>query len=225
MKAFCIADIHERSEFLTALENFLSKEKFDLVLLLGDIVNAGRNIEYFQKFIEIIEKEKLPMFWVPGNNDVGQVYERMKNSKYSVENKMVKFGGLPALSSTKSMQAGEKIIGMGGVPDLYGHNIYYPKVTTRDFENSIFLSHIPPKNVKNLKRFDHDNVDRNIKIKDAPKIQICSHIHSAWGVGYIGQTKILKLPAGLNMMAAILDTETLAVEFIDMKKYARINLN
>jgi len=225
MRALCIADIHEKSQFLTALENFLSKEKFDLVFTLGDIVNFGRNMEYFNQFIKIIENSKLPMFWVPGNNDVGDVYKVMSKSRYSVENKLKKFKDLPADASRPAMQAGEKIVGMGGVPDLYGHNIYYPEVAAEDFAGCIFLSHIPPRKVKDLKKFDHGTVDRSIKVKNAPKIQISGHLHHLWGVGYIGQTKILNLPAGLDMMVATLDTETLAIKFIDMKKYDRVSLS
>jgi len=211
MRALCLSDIHEKREFLVALESLLSKEKFDLVFMLGDFVNFGRNLEYFGQFIKIIEDARLPMFWVPGNNDVGDVYKVMSKSRYSVENKLKKFED-------------EKIVGMGGVPDLYGYNIYYPRVTAKDFSDCIFLSHIPPRKVKNLKKFDHSSVDGSIKIKNAPRIQISGHLHHNWGVGFVGKTKILKLPAGLNMMAAILNTETLKVEFIGMKKYDKVKL-
>jgi hypothetical protein len=117
----------------------------------------------------------------------------------------------------------EKIIGMGGVPDLWGHGIFYPKVKSEEMKDSIFLSHIPAKNFKNLHKFDHNEYDKSVEIKNAPKIQISGHQHSYWGVGYIGRTKILKLPAGLNLMAANLDTKTLKVEFIKLTNYNKVN--
>jgi len=209
MRAFCFADLHARANFLPALKNLLKREKFDCIFCLGDIVNAGREVKYLGRLLTIVNNLHLSFFSVPGNNDIGEVYIAME--KYSVENKMVELKG-------------EKIVGMGGVPDLYGHNIYYPKVAAKDFANSIFLSHIPPVRVEGLKRRDYQIEKRKI-FKDAPKIQISGHVHSAWGVGYIGKTKILKLPAGLDMMAAILDTKSLAVEFIDMKKYDKGSLN
>ena len=223
MKVLCIADLHAKAGFLPAMRNFLANEKngdIEAIFCLGDIVNAGGDLEYLGNLLSI--DNKLPFFYVPGNNDYGAVYDIMK--KYSVENKIVEFRGLPADASRPAMQTGEKIIGMGGIPDLYGHNIYYPNVKAEDLKDSIFLSHIPPNKVKNLKKFDHNEINAN-DLKNAPKIQISGHIHSAWGVGYIGKTKVLKLPAGLDMMAAILDTESLAVEFIDMKKYDRVSLS
>lgn len=210
MRALCISDTHEKNGFLIALENLLRKEKFDFVIMTGDIVNNGRNMGYFNQFIEIIENSKLPMFWVPGNNDIGAVYQAMSKSDYSVENKKVEF-------------LGEKIIGMGGVPDLWGHNIYYPKVKEKDLKGSIFLSHIPPKKFVNFRKFDHFEQEKGVNLKNAPKIQISGHQHNYWGVAYIGKTKILMLPAGLNMMVAILDTKTLKVEFLHLNDYNKSN--
>jgi hypothetical protein len=133
----------------------------------------------------------------------------MRKRSYSLEGKLVKFNG-------------EKIIGMDGVPDLWGHGISYPKVSETDLSDAIFLSHIPAKNFKNYHKFDHDEIDQTIVLKNAPKIQISGHQHSYWGVAYIGKTKILKLPAGLDLMAAMLDTETLKVKFIDLSDYNKL---
>ena len=210
MKALCFADLHAKTAFLPAMRNFLSSRKNDdieVIFCLGDIVNFGGDLEYLGNLLTIVNK--LPFFYVPGNNDFGPVYKIMK--KYSVENKMVEF-------------AGEKIIGMGGIPDLWGHNIFPPKVSDADIENSIFLSHIPPKNFKNFRKFDHAEIDDGVELESAPKIQICGHQHHYWGVAYIGKTKILKLPAGLLMMAAILDTESLKVEFINLTDYAKVKV-
>lgn len=210
MKVLCLSDIHGKENFLISLKNFLSSRKFAGVLMLGDIVNNGRDMEYFHRFVRIIESFQLPMFWVPGNNDVGGVYEEMSQSKYSVENKKVEFEG-------------EKIIGMGGVPDLWGHNIYMPDVEPGEMKDAIFLSHIPVKKFVNFKRFDHQDYQKGVKLLDSPKIQISGHQHSYWGVGYIGKTKILKLPAGVNMMATILDTKSLKIEFINLSDYNKSN--
>lgn len=206
MKALCISDAHAKIGFLESLEFFLAKEQPEAIFFTGDIVNHGQEIDYLKKFNSIILNSGIPLFWVPGNNDIGPVYELMRRKKYSVEDKFVQYGG-------------EKIVGMGGAPDLWGHNIYYPKVKENEIKDSIFLSHIPPKNFVNFKKHDHKEYDKNVELKNAPKIQICGHQHSYWGVGYIGKTKILKVPAGLNMMAAILDTETLKVEFINITDY------
>ncbi len=243
MKALCISDLHARISFLPALEKLLSAEKFDLMLCAGDITNNGEEIEYCQKFISIANK--LPFFFVPGNNEQGEIYHLFDD--FSVEGKLREFKGLPAdaspvrndvatsggrpampagMPSAKPMaawQAGEKIIGMGGVPDLWGHNIYPPKISDEEMSDSIFLSHMPAKNIENIKKFDWTSEKTSdLKLSAAPKIQISGHEHHFWGVGFIGKTKILKLPAGLNMMAAELDTENLKVKFIDMRKYDKV---
>jgi predicted phosphodiesterase len=210
MKALCISDIHAKQGFLVAFKNLLKEQKFDFLLMLGDIVNNGQETDYFESFLRIVESADLPMFWVPGNNDIGKVYDKMSHSRYSVENKKVDFGG-------------EKIVGMGGVPDLWGHNIFMPEVKPEEMKGSIFLSHIPAKKFVNFKKFDHNNLPKNTDFKNAPKIQISGHQHSYWGVGYIGKTKILKLPAGLNMMVTSLDTDNLKIEFINLTDYNKSN--
>ena len=210
MKAICISDVHAKVGFLEAFNQYLTDKRPDCIFFTGDIVNQGREIEYLKKFDQIITKHQIDMFWVPGNNDIGPVYELMRKRKYSVEDKLVHFND-------------EVIIGMGGVPDLWGHNIYYPKIKEELMKNCIFLSHIPPKNFKNFRRHDHDEIDETKTITNAPKIHISGHQHSYWGVGYIGSTKVLKLPSGLNMMAAELDTESLKVEFINISDYSKKN--
>jgi Icc-related predicted phosphoesterase len=210
VKAVCISDAHAKNGFLESLEIFLAEEKLELILFTGDIVNQGHEVEYLKKFDQIIAQSGIPLFWVPGNNDVGPVYDLMKRRKYSVEGKMTEFEN-------------EKIIGMDGVPDLWGHGISYPKVKENEMADSIFLSHIPPKNFVNFKKHDHQEFDKNVKLKNAPKIQISGHQHSYWGVGYIGKTKVLKLPAALNMMVAILDTKTLKVQFINIAGHNKKN--
>ncbi|PIU24231.1 hypothetical protein COT12_02110 [Candidatus Berkelbacteria bacterium CG08_land_8_20_14_0_20_39_8] len=207
--ALCISDVHAKIGFLSAFKNYLISEKPDLILFTGDIVNGGHEVDYLEKFDQIISDSGIPLFWVPGNNDVGQVYKLMSRKKFSVEGKAVDFGS-------------EKIVGMNGVPDLWGHGISYPQILATELADSIFLSHIPAKNFKNFRKFDHNEIDENVILKNAPKIQISGHQHSYWGVGFVGKTKLLKLPAGLNLMAATLDTKTLKVEFIDLSNYNKL---
>ncbi|MCX6810303.1 MAG: metallophosphoesterase [Candidatus Berkelbacteria bacterium] len=212
MKALCIADLHDKVKFVLALDVLLKEKKFDLILCTGDITSGGHSMEYVLKFLDVIHSHKIPTFWVPGNNDVGEAFGTLQENLTSVENNFVEFQG-------------EKIVGMGGIPDLYGHNIFPPKVSAKEIEDSIFLSHIPPKKIENLKKFDwQPEKFAELKLSAAPKIQISGHIHHNWGVAWIGRTKVLKMPAGLDMMAASLDTKTLEVDFIEMKKYDRVIL-
>jgi len=51
------------------------------------------------------------------------------------------------------------------------------------------------------------------RFSDAPKLHICGHQHSRWGVGYLGSTKVVNPSALVDGRYAIIDMETLTVNF------------
>lgn len=57
-----------------------------------------------------------------------------------------------------------------------------------------------------------DDKPRN-RFKDSPLVHISGHIHNSWGVGYLGQTKVVKLASFFFGHYAIMDLDTLKVEF------------
>lgn len=57
-----------------------------------------------------------------------------------------------------------------------------------------------------------------LKLSDAPLVHICGHIHHTWGIGYLGSTKVVKLAASYLGYYAIMDLETLHVDFGRMWK-------
>ena len=53
----------------------------------------------------------------------------------------------------------------------------------------------------------------NRQFSNAPKVHLCGHLHYKWGTGFIGQTKIIQLASLETGHYAILDLESLAVNF------------
>jgi Icc-related predicted phosphoesterase len=50
----------------------------------------------------------------------------------------------------------------------------------------------------------------------APRAQVCGHIHHSEGVAWVGPTKVIKLRAAMWNRCALLDLDTLAVTFRDL---------
>jgi len=63
-------------------------------------------------------------------------------------------------------------------------------------------------------KIKNSDLSDNRRFSDSPKVHICGHIHHQWGVAYLGSTKIVKLASAEHGHVAIIDTESLDVEFI-----------
>jgi Icc-related predicted phosphoesterase len=234
MIAFLFSDLHASEKTLKKVFGFVAdpKNKIDLMLFAGDFVNMGEPLDYQEKFIQLHTLHPLPFFWVPGNNDFGRSYNLMMKYLPSVEGRVENYKGL-------------KITGVGGSPASWsGEYQGETGIASPDLADSIFLSHQPPpisnltkfdmgnnkseirnpkqyqksnnKNSKQISKFEIRNSDLQRRIKDSPLIHICGHVHREWGIGYIGNTKVVKLAASYLGFAATMDTESLEVKFIEL---------
>jgi len=205
MNALLFSDLHSSKKALKKVFELVFDEKNQIsaMLFAGDFVDMGEPLEYQEEFIHYHTSNPLPLFWVPGNNDFGRSYKLMQNYLPSVEGRVEQFNGF-------------NITGVGGSPASWAGEYQGEKNIARDkIKDSIFISHEPPPNLYDLKKFDHSPAPSK-KFPDAPKVHICGHIHSQWGIGYIGQTKVVKLAASYLGFAAIMNLETLTVEFIEL---------
>lgn len=237
MKAFVFSDLHGNYRQLHNIESYLCENKIDLILFAGDLTNMGEPIEFVDLFLKMLDEVKIPIFWVPGNNDFGRGYYRLAARYPSLEGRVMEFP-LKANSSDPAT----RFSGVGGSPESWAGQ-YQGETTDQKIEigGTVFLSHVPPPCIVTLNPYDDEIANpkkqipdkfqfsndqmRNGKInerckmktgklfKDAPFAHICGHLHSRQGVGYIGQTKIIKLAAAERGNYAILDLETLKVEF------------
>lgn len=239
MKLFIFSDLHASYKQLANIANFFeSINSADALIFAGDVVNMGEPIGFINRFIEVIGTINKPFFWVPGNNDFGRGYYKLKSTFSSLEGDITKYeditlcgvGGSPA--SWSGQYAGEKMI------------------DKKKIGGSIFVSHFPPPIVLNWQREDYtlspipkskndvSSISDGIltssgkagllrmtkretsndplalkKLSDSPLVHICGHIHHQWGVSYLGSTKVIKLGAAELGHYAILDVNTLKVDF------------
>lgn len=232
MNALLISDLHESDHALTGIDEILKDNRcIGLVVFAGDLTNFGENEEYAINFLNILDKFSLPLVWVPGNNDFGDSYKVLQHHTKSVEGRIVEFenrkftgvGGSP--ESWAGQYRGEKAI------------------SAKEIAGTILLSHVPPPGIVNLYKIDNAdskfqtlnpkkiqnpnnrikqrqvsdldirNSDLHRKIVDFPVIHICGHIHHTWGISYIGTTKVVKLGVGNLGYYAIMNLQTLHVNF------------
>ena len=205
MNALLFTDLHTSKKALKKVFDFINDEKnqINAMFFAGDFVNMGEPVEYQEEFIRYHTKHPTPLFWVPGNNDFGRSYKLMQGYLPSVEGRVEEYNGL-------------NITGVGGSPASWAGEYQGEKKIKRDkIKDSIFISHQPPPNLYDLKKTDHSPAPMK-KFPDSPKIHICGHFHNQWGIGYIGQTKVVKLAASYLGFAAIMNLENLKVKFIEL---------
>ena len=235
-KAFLFSDLHSSTKQLSNMEIYLTNNKYDLLIFAGDFVNTGEPVWFADKFVNFIEKIAIPFLWVPGNNDFGRSFYKL-NAKYkSLEGKVAELlgriftgvGGSPA--SWAGQYAGESMIDkkkIGG--SIFVSHVPPPGILTlqqKDLPTPL-LENLKFK-IYNLKSNPNDQMtDGQINGKwkmendkfpkrrfaDSPLVHICGHLHYRWGTAYLGQTKVIQLASLETGHYAIMDLETLAVEF------------
>jgi Icc-related predicted phosphoesterase len=200
MRALLITDLHGSRK---AIE-FLKKDhtKYEVIFCAGDLTNFGRPKDYVNYLAETITND---FFWVSGNNDIGQGYQYKRSNLKNIDG---------AIFYYKSI----KIAGLGGSSENYESQNFGPSLDFKsDLSDSILISHIPPSRKLNYQFKDIDcsvdNLTFSGKIKSAPKVHICGHLHSKVGVACIGRTKIIKVGAAKDGDYAELNLENLGVTF------------
>ncbi|MCX6809092.1 MAG: metallophosphoesterase [Candidatus Berkelbacteria bacterium] len=220
MKAFLFADLHANFKQLDNFKKYLvGNDGVDLIISAGDIVNMGEPVGFMEQFILAVDKIGKPFFWVPGNNDFGRAYFRLKAKYPSLE------GGITVIPAEAGVQASGadprvkpeddtiRLTGVGGSPASWaGQYAGENMIMSKKIADSIFVSHVPPPGVFNyLKEDNHSPTAK--KLSDSPLAHICGHIHQQWGIAYLGKTKIVKLAPLERGFYAIMDLDNLAVEF------------
>ncbi len=203
MKAFLFSDLHANNKALDNVVNYINKNGIDLIIFAGDFVNMGEPVWYAEKAIKKFKDLQIPFCWVPGNNDFGRSYHKIQSTIKSVEGRVVKIGN-------------ETITGVGGSPASWAGQYQGENIKKQiKIGGTYFISHVPPPGIHNWSKKDsHSPIGPKKKLFDSPKVHICGHIHHQWGTAYLGSTKVVKLASSEHGHAAIIDTESLEVEFI-----------
>ncbi len=210
MKILLFSDLHDSSRGLWALTDFLSKnQEIAGLVFAGDLTNMGEPVSFVEKFIIGISQFNLPLLWVPGNNDFGQSYKILQNFTPSLEGRIVKLGE-------------RRFTGIGGSPASWSSEYAGENSLSKEkIAGTILVTHQPPAGVKYFTQNPKSKVqitnklqNPNAKISDAPIAHICGHLHNTQGIGYIGETKVIKLASSALGNIAIMDLETLDVKFM-----------
>lgn len=187
-KILVIADIHQKRFIINSLDNLFYKNKFDAVLMLGDLTDRNSDALAFAKeFYSIIKKYKLKLLYLHGNNEPQEVIDFFNDLKCSIHNNPTVFGSI-------------KFVGIGGWGDDIDIN------TMNNIKDSFFVTHVPP--IKNKIRN---------KLENVPKIHAFGHSHRNEYFRKEGNIFYLSVKsAGYYKRAAIVDTPNFKVKFIDI---------
>lgn len=193
MRILALSDLHSEETVLDGLSNLLLRERFDLILIVGDITQKGP-LSYAEDLLDALAEENV--LAIHGNMDTQQVIDVLEKRGIFFHLKKVDMGGW-------------NFIGFGGSsPTPFGtpieyeeEQIYNELSEMRVNQKTILVTHSPP--------YD-SGVDRTSKGVSAgskairriieerkPFMDICGHIHEA-GEAVIGDTRVIKVPPAME---------------------------
>jgi uncharacterized protein len=191
MKIIALSDLHNAVAYLEPLADKLSA--VDLVLLVGDITNAGR-AKNASEVLDIIRKYNKTILAISGNWDGHEVDDFLERQGINLHRKHINLGDVTFLGAGGSLFSGIKSPNEISEADFElflnqasaGIESYCPK---------ILVCHQPPIDTLNDKTFLDDHVGSRSVRKFIENIQplICftGHIHEGIGIDTIGVTKII----------------------------------
>jgi putative phosphoesterase len=192
VRIFAFTDFHGNQEALQRGRQTIAKEKPDLVLVAGDIVN--HDVERAKRFLADLADAGSPVYFVPGNMD-------------GVD--LITWSGtesVRALHGQCETWQNVALIGLGGSPrgafatpieysEEAGAEVLERALINYHGGNMILVSHCPPKETKadRVKIGQHigSSSVRKFVEKMKPMIVVSGHVHEAQGVDRIGPTIVV----------------------------------
>ncbi len=165
-----ISDIH-CSE--AKLENVLNKEKFDILVLSGDL--------QCYDLLELLKDVKEKIVAVTGNMDDISLARKLKEWGVLIEGILIKKNGI-------------KIAGVSGLDPITSINELESKYKNELYNLDVLVSHHPPKGVVDKTFLGIRaglNELREFIEKYDPKLHLCGHIHEARGKELLGKTIVV----------------------------------
>ena len=190
MKILASGDIHNDSRLAERLAEKAEKEKVDLVILCGDIMqfDKGENI------IGPFKKKKQRILFVPGNHE-----------SFATADFLAEVYGIKNIHGYSVIYNDIGIFGCGGanigLNQLTEKEIYdylkkgFEKI--KDLKKKIMVTHVHPSGTKMEKLTSFFPGSSGVKKaieKFQPDLMLCSHVHEAEGIEEkIGKTKIINV--------------------------------
>jgi hypothetical protein len=209
MRLLALSDLHAVEMVLEGLASLLEDDRFDLILVVGDITQRGP-LSYAEDLLDVLNGQNV--LAIHGNMDTQQVVDALEKRGIFFHLNMVEMGGW-------------NFIGFGGssptpfgTPIEYSEEQIYSELSRmRMNSKTILVTHSPPYDSgvdRTSKGVSAGSIAiRRIIEEKKPFMNICGHIHEAEGEAMIGSTRVIKVPPAMNGKA-------LEVE-LDDKKYIK----
>lgn len=213
MEILAIGDLHAEEDVLDRLRVLAGKEKFDSVLVAGDITNNGP-VSYAEDLLGIFPH----ILAVHGNMDPPQVHSFLSQRGVSVHGRKVPFG----------MRKEWNVVGLGGSnPTPFGtpsesSEEELGELLSRALPDrfSILLSHAPPYGLFDTvggSMHAGSSAVRSAIEKYRPLMCICAHIHEHEGQAVLKDTIVVKVAAAKSGRAAKITLgDTISVKFFSL---------
>jgi hypothetical protein len=192
MKILVLTDIHSELTMVEKFVDLIKNEKFDLLLLAGDLTDFGP-ISEARYVLELLSEANIPFLYVPGNCDLPEVCNIQDFEKCCIHGKQVEAKDIT-------------IIGIGGstftpfnTPFEMSEEVIYNILENTCYEKklgkfTILLSHSPPfgilDKISNGKHVGSRALREFIEKKDIDVV-VSGHIHEARGKEKLGKTLIV----------------------------------
>ncbi|MCX6776454.1 MAG: metallophosphoesterase [Candidatus Micrarchaeota archaeon] len=213
MRILALSDLHSEGTVLEGLKNLLDKERFDLVIIAGDITQRGP-LSYAEGLLDVLRGEKV--LAIHGNMDTQQVIDLLERNGFFFHLSKVEVGEW-------------NFVGFGGSsPTPFGTLIEYDERQIYDElsrfrmnSKTILVTHSPPYDSGVDKTsagvIAGSKSIRRIIEEKKPFMDICGHIHEASGEVMIGNTKVVKVPPAMEGKAVEIELgNTVATRIIKL---------
>ncbi|ADT83700.1 metallophosphoesterase family protein [Thermococcus barophilus] len=188
MRIIAITDIHGNENKVKWLVEKIKDEKFDVLLIAGDITHfKGRNSA--EKSLKYLLELKKPVYAVMGNCDGRDVLDLLEELGINLHDKRIEINGIGIVGF-----GGSNITPFSTIWEFHDDEIW-ESLNKNYRDGDILLMHVPPYKTKVDKTFTGLHVGskalRKFIEEKQPPLVICGHIHEARGVDEIGKTLIV----------------------------------
>jgi len=200
MKILAFSDMHGEDEFLDHLRMHLAINKYDAIVIAGDIEGS----EYTEELLSILSGIKV--FIVSGNMDSKGVIELLDKKGVLIDGRKQRLDGDWYIAG-----AGGSLPGPFHTPNERTETEIKIQLEKADIdEYTILLTHTPPYGIFDEPMPDVHIGSRSIRefiLNKKPILNICGHVHEQQGQKMLGETLIVKLAPAKNMMVCIIDID------------------
>lgn len=211
MKIAAFTDFHGSHEAVEKARQAIAKEKPDLAIVAGDVVN--HDMERAKRLLTKLAEAGIAVYFVPGNmdngalkdwNGTGKVVALHGRCEYAADAALIGLGGSPKGAVSTPFELSEEEASEALVAAMSGYH----------GGPLILVSHSPPANTKIDQTSDGEHIGSRIVRQfieaNHPILVLSGHVHEGQGLDTIGTTMVVNTgPAKNGNFATItLDQKT-----------------